>query len=184
MVPRRATTAAACVLAVASVLVLSGCPKDVEQGVEEPASEGLALTLDGIDYNVLITRQLNTDIPADDAYYSGPPPNKHETLYGVFIQACNHTDEPQTPTDFFKVTDNQDNEFTPVTLPLDNPFAYHARELAPDECIPKAGSVAQLGPAAASLLLFKLPLTTTENRPLELEIEGTGTEKLTYELDI
>jgi len=184
MVPRRATTAAACVFAVASVLVLSGCAKDVEQGVEEPASEGLALTLDGIDYNVLITRQLNTDIPADDAYYSGPPPNKHETLYGVFIQACNHTDEPQTPTDFFKVTDNQDNEFRPVTLPLDNPFAYHARELAPDECIPEAGSVAQLGPAAASLLLFKLPLTTTENRPLELEIEGTGTEKLTYELDI
>ena len=102
----------------------------------------------------------------------------------MFIQACNHTDEPQTPTDLFKVKDNQDNEFTPVTLPLDNPFAYHARELAPDECIPKDGSVAQLGPAAASLLLFKLPLTTTENRPLELEIEGTGTEKLTYELDI
>ena len=45
-----------------------------------------------------------------------------------------------------------------MTLPDDNPFAYHARELEPDECIPEAGSVAQLGPAAASLLLFKLPL--------------------------
>jgi hypothetical protein len=184
MVPRRATTAAACVLAVVSALVLSGCPKDVEQGVDEPAREGLALKLDGLDYNVLITRQLNTDIPPDDAYYSGPAPDKDETLYGVFIQVCNHSDESQTPTDFFKVKDNQDNEFRPQTLPDDNPFAYHARELAPEECIPEAGSVAQLGPAAASLLLFKLPLTTTENRPLELEIEGTGTEELTYELDI
>jgi hypothetical protein len=34
------------------------------------------------------------------------------------------------------------------------------------------------------MLLFELPLQTTENRPLELEIEGEGDEKLTYELDI
>ena len=154
------------------------------QGVDEPAREGLALELDGVEYNVFITRQLNTAIPPDNAYYAGPPADKDETFYGVFIQACNKTEETQSPTDFFMVKDNQENEFRPVTLPEDSPFAYHARELAPDECIPEAGSVAQLGPAAASLLLFKLPLTTTENRPLELEIEGEGSEKLTFELDI
>jgi hypothetical protein len=44
--------------------------------------------------------------------------------------------------------------------------------------------VAQLGPAAASLLLFQLPLTTTENRPLELEVLGEGSDQLTFELDI
>ena len=42
----------------------------------------------------------------------------------------------------------------------------------PNECIPEAGSVAQLGPTAGSMLLFRLPLENTENRPLELEIEG------------
>ncbi len=47
----------------------------------------------------------------------------------------------------------------PVTLPADSPFAYRVRELKPDACIPEDGSVAALGPAAASLLLFKLPLT-------------------------
>ncbi len=183
MVLRRAMIAAACVLALALSGAVAGCGED-EQGVDEPAREGLALELDGIEYNVFITRQLNTAIPPDSAYYDGPPADKDETFYGVFIRACNRTDEPQTPTDFFKITDNQENEFLPVTLPDDSPFAFHAVELKPDECIPEAGSVAQLGPANASLLLFKLPLTTTENRPLELEIEGEGSNKLTYELDI
>ena len=183
MVLRRAMIAAACVLALASSGAVAGCGEEA-QGVDEPAREGLALELDGVEYNVFITRQLNTAIPPDSAYYDGPPVDADETLYGVFLQACNRTDEAQTPTDFFRVKDNQDNEFLPVTLPDDNPFAYHAAELAPDECIPEAGSVAALGPAAASMLLFNLPLTTTENRPLELEIEGEGSESLTFELDI
>ena len=164
---------------------ISACgTKDEEQGVDEPAREGLALELEGVDYNVFITRQLNTKIPPDDAYYAGPQPGKHETLYGVFIQACNHTKDNLSPTGFFKITDNQHNEFMPVTLPADSPFAYRVRALKPDACIPEDGSVAALGPAAASLLLFKLPLSTTENRPLELEIEGEDGHHLTYELDI
>jgi len=183
MVLSRATIAAACVLALLSAASLLGCGDD-EQGVDEPAREGLALDLGSVTYNVFITRQLNTAIPPDEAYYDGPQPGRDETFYGVFIQACNHTDEPQTPTGFFAIKDNQDNMFRPITLPEDNPFAYNEYELKPEECIPKAGSVAALGPAAASLLLFKLPLATTENRPLELEIEGEGDEKLTYELDI
>ena len=60
----------------------------------------------------------------------------------------------------------------------------HARELMPDECIPKAGSVAQLGPSAGSMLLFRLPLENTENRPLELELQGQGEDHLTFKLDI
>ncbi len=172
-----------CLAALAGGLAACG-NKDEEQGVDEPAREGIAIELGGVEYNVFITRQLNTAIPPDNAYYDGPEVDADETLYGVFLQACNRTDDTQTPTDFFRVKDNQENEFVPVTLPEDNPFAYHAAELAPDECIPEAGSVAALGPAAASILLFKLPLTTTENRPLELEIEGEGSEHLTFELDI
>ena len=68
--------------------------------------------------------------------------------------------------------DNQENEFEPEELPEDNAFAYTPRTLDPDECIPEAGSVAQLGPTAGSMLLFEFPLETTENRPLELEIEA------------
>ena len=114
----------------------------------------------------------------------GPEPEPGETLYGVFLQVCNRSKDTHQTAEEFKIVDNQGNEFEPEELPEDNPFAYHARELLPHECIPEAGSVAQLGPTAGSMLLFRLPLENTEYRPLELEIEGAGDEHLTFELDI
>jgi hypothetical protein len=158
--------------------------KDEEQGVDEPAREGLALDLDGLDYNVFITRELNIKIPPDDAYFEGPEPKKGETLYGVFIQVCNNSEDARQTVDSFRIKDNQGNEFEPEELPEDNQFAYHAGELLPDECMPEAGSVAQLGPSAGLMLLFRLPLANTEYRPLELEIQGEGDHHLTFELDI
>jgi hypothetical protein len=178
----RRLTLAACILAVAAIAGLSACG-DEEPGVDEPAREGLALELDGITYNVFITRQLNPRVPPDGAYVSTEPP-PGEALYGVFIQVCNHTDEPHETVSDFVVKDNQENEFEPEELPEDNEFAYHPRTLGPDECIPEAGSVAQLGPSAGSMLLFQFPLETTENRPLELEMEAENGETLTFELDL
>jgi hypothetical protein len=157
---------------------------DEHPGVDEPAREGLAVELDGVDYNVFITRQLNTKVPPDDAYFDGPEAERGETLYGVFIQVCNHSKDTQQTVDAFRIKDNQGNEFEPEALPADNHFAYHPGELLPKECIPESGSVAQLGPSAGSMLLFRLPLTNTEYRPLELEVEGQGDEHLTFELDI
>ena len=115
---------------------------------------------------------------------TGTEPDATHTLYGVFIQSCNHSDESHQTTDRFKIVDNQGNEFEPEKLPSDNDFAYRPTELMPNECIPEAGSVAQLGPTAGSMLLFRLPLANTEYRPLELDIEGTGGQHLTYDLDI
>ena len=178
----RLLTLFACLAALAVGVAACG---DEEPGVTEPAREGLALPLEGVDYNVFITRQLNPAIPPDDAYVEGPEPAPGETLYGIFLQACNPSDDESHGTvEEFKIVDNQGNEFEPEELPEDNQFAYHARELEPKECIPEAGSVAQLGPTAGTMLLFRLPLQTTENRPLELEIEGEGDERLTFELDI
>jgi hypothetical protein len=175
-------TLLACLVALAAGA--GACGNDEKQGVDEPAREGLALPLDGVDYNVFITRQLNQKIPADDAFYEGPEPDPDETLYGVFLQACNNSDEARQTVDNFKVVDNQGNEFEPEELPEENKFAYAPADLNPQECIPEAGSVAQLGPSAGAMLLFRLPLQTTENRPLELELQGEGDEHLTFELDI
>ena len=173
-----------CLAALGAGLVACG-EAEVEQGVEEPAREGLALELEGLTYNVFITRELNPRITPDNAYVTADmEPGKDETLYGVFLQVCNHSDDPRTTVNRFRIVDNQGNEFEPEELPSDNQFAYHAKELLPNECLPAAGSVAQLGPTAGVMLLFRLPLANTEYRPLELEIEGTGEEHLTYELDI
>jgi hypothetical protein len=158
---------------------------DVEQGVEEPAREGIAVPLDGVDYNVFITRQLNPRITPDKAYVDADvEQGSDDTLYGVFVQVCNRSDDTHETADRFKIVDSQGNEFEPEELPEDDEFAYHAKELAPNECIPEAGSVAQLGPTAGAMILFRLPLANTEFRPLELEVEGSGDEKLKFELDI
>jgi hypothetical protein len=172
-------------LALAAAAVAACGEADVKQGVDEPAREGLSLPLDGIDYNVFITRELNTRIPPDDAYVPpGTQAKRGETLYGVFLQACNREGGTHPTADRFKIVDNQGNEFEPEPLPEDNHFAYHPQELEKNECIPEAGSVAQLGPTAGSMLLFRLPLANTEYRPLELEIEGHGQDHLTFTLDI
>lgn len=166
-----------CTALAAAVLVAlgaAGCggEKADELGVEEPTAEGLAVNLGGVDYNVFITRELNLKIQPDEAYYHGPEPKPGFTYYGLFIQACNNGKTAKQTIREFRVTDNQDNEFEPIQLPPDNAFAYTPRKLMPKQCIPAAGSVAQQGPAAGSLLLFEFPLASTENRPLELELRG------------
>jgi len=171
---------AACALA----LGLAACGKDEEQGVDEPAREGLALPLDGVDYNVFITRELNLRVPPDEAYYKGPEAPPGKTLYGVFLQTCNNGSKPRQTASRFEIVDNQGERFEPTELPPDNDFAYTPRVLEPEECIPEAGSVAQLGPTAGSMLLFEFPLEATENRPFELEILGDAGDKLTIELDL
>jgi hypothetical protein len=171
----------ACALALAALPGLTAC-NDTKQGIDEPAREGLAIELDGVDYNVFITRELNPKITPDSAYVSDEAP-AGEALYGVFLQVCNVSKDARPTATEFTVRDNQDNTFHPESLPADNEFAYDPKTLDPKECIPEIGSVAQLGPTAGSMLLFQLPLENTENRPLELEIEQGG-EKRTFTLDI
>jgi hypothetical protein len=187
---RNLTATAACALALASLAGLSGCGKTEEPGVDEPAREGLAIDVGGIDYDVYITRELNLRIPPDSAYYNGKPAAKNHALYGVFLKTCNNGSKPRMTASTFSVEDNQGNTFKPIELGKDNPFAYRATRLLPGDCLPERGSVAQQGPTAASMLLFDFPLQNTENRPLDLKIEGPydfaqgKQETKTVELDL
>jgi hypothetical protein len=187
---RHLTGTAACVLALLSVVGLSACGDQKEPGVDEPAREGLAIDVGGINYNVYLTRELNLKITPDKAYYHGKPAARGHALYGVFIKTCNEGTKPLKTASSFLVEDNQGNEFEPIELAKDNAFAYQPRILGEGDCIPESGSVAQLGPTDASMLLFDFPLKNTENRPLELKIEApfdfaTGKrESKTVELDL
>jgi hypothetical protein len=157
-----------------AALGLAGCG---EMEADEPVREGLDVRVDGVDFNVGITRQLNLKDAEDRAYYRGAEPPPGSALYGVFLEACNRTDEPQQAAEHFKIVDTRGNEFEPRELPDDNIFAYQPRTLAPEDCIPEAGSIAASGPTQGALLLFQLPLESTENRPLELEIEGADADE-------
>jgi hypothetical protein len=183
---RRRITAAACALGLLASAGLTACESSQVKAREGAEREGLAFPVESVDYNVFITRELNLRIPEDKAYFKGPEPGKDQLLYGVFLQACNNTEQSQQTADAFFITDNQENRFDPVPLPKDNAFAYQPSTLKPGTCTPATGSVAQLGPTAGSMLLFKLPLQNTENRPLELHIEkpSGATPGKRVELDI
>jgi hypothetical protein len=173
--------------ALLTALAVAGCGNDKEPGIDEPAREGLAIEMGGVHYNVFITRQLNPEIQPDEAYYAGPPAPPGELLYGVFLEACNVSKEPQQTARLFTVTDNQGERFLPIPLPADNQFAYHPKRLDPEECIPEAGSVAQLGPTEGAMLLFRFSVEKAENRPMELKIQnpsGGDPERITFELDL
>jgi hypothetical protein len=185
----RRPLALACAV-IAAALLAAGCSNE-DKSIQGPGSpgevfrEGIAHELDGLRYNVFITRQLNLAIPPDQAYYSGPEPGRGQTFYGLFLQVCNESKDVRVPKGVsqFKVVDNQDNEFRPKRLPDSNAFAYNPRPLGEKECIPADGSVAQQGPTAGSMLLFEIPVANTENRPLELQIQGRE-ERLGIELDL
>lgn len=177
--------------------VLAGCGDDEgtagERAMpdeEEAFREGLAEELGGLSYNVFLTRQLNLSLPEDMAYYDGPPAPPGSAFYGVFLEVCNDDDEGEAHESAgeFRIVDTQGNEFEPVELEESNPFAYHAGVVDAGQCIPRRGSVPQLGPTGGALLLFELTQEAAENRPLELEIVGEGgegeREQLTFELDI
>jgi hypothetical protein len=153
-------------------LLVGGCGANPREN--NASREGLPERVGGIDYNVYITRELNLHDVEDSGYYQGAEAPPGFALYGVFMTACNPqeaADSPNIPTaSDFTVVDTQGNRFKPLPIPASNIFAYHPKALKHRACVPKAGSLAANGPTNGSLLIFKLPLATLENRPLDLEI--------------
>jgi hypothetical protein len=169
---RRRELTALCALALICLTAFAGCGK-VSNKPGETVGEGLSTPLDGLRYTVFLTRQLNLALPEDKGYLPGrkeAPPGSG--LYGVFLEACNKGKSPADASNSFYIEDAQGNKFTPEALPQDNPYAFHGGPVPAENCEPRSGSLAQLGPTSGALLLFQLPLANTENRPPALRIEG------------
>jgi hypothetical protein len=170
---RGAATSAAllCLLALAGG-VLAGCGSNPREN--NASREGLPERVGGIDYNVYITRELNLRDVEDSGYYKGPEAPPGFALYGVFLTACNPESSATSPNvpaaSDFTVIDTQGNRFKPLPIPATDVFAYQPVALKHLACIPKRGSLASSGPTNGALLIFKLPLKSLENRPLDLQI--------------
>jgi predicted small secreted protein len=178
--------ALACLLA--GLAALTGCNNTREH---KAGREGLPKDIGHVEYNVFITRELNLRDVEDSGYYKGPEAPPGFALYGVFLQACNTASAGPhwTAASRFQIEDTQGNIFKPLPLPPDNLWAYRATSLKHGACIPTLGSLASSGPTSGSLLIFKLPIQTLENRPLDLRItspaDAAGTrESGLIELDI
>jgi hypothetical protein len=188
---RRRPTFALLALLLLALVALTGCENTREK---DAGREGLPESVGHIDYNVYITRELNLHDVEDSGYYKGPEAPPGFALYGVWLTACNPNEDVNAPhwlaSSRFTIEDTQGNKFHPLPLPISNDFAYHARPLKQNACIPKLGSLASSSPTNGSLLIFKLPVQTLENRPLDLYItsppQGPNGERETgiIELDV
>jgi hypothetical protein len=166
MVLRRSKSAAlACALVALSLL--TGCENTREKNA---GREGLVAEIGELGYNVYITRELNPKDVEDKGYYTGPEAKPGFALYGVFLTVCNEHSTKHLAASDFAIVDTQGNRFEPLPLPEENVFSYRPEELGKEQCIPEEGSAAASAPTNGSLLVFNLPLTTLENRPLDLEI--------------
>jgi hypothetical protein len=180
--PRRVVRLPARMKRVASVLLLaavvapglSGCKRHHET----PEPEGQNVIIHGLTYTVYITRELNLRDPEDHDYFQGREAPPGFNYYGVFIQVCNDVNHTHggasTPVNSFRVVDTTGKQFYPTPLPPTNVFAYRPRPLSAKQCVPTPGSAAASGPIGGSLLLFKLPVASIQNRPLDLEINPQG----------
>jgi hypothetical protein len=180
----RKTTAAALILV--GALALSACGNKPETRTEGE-TEGTYLNVGPLTYQVQISRQLNPSDLEDATYLQGIPPalrrlRPHQTWFGVFIQVVNEGSRAQLPASNFEIEDTEDKVYRPIPQSPQNPFTYHAQLLPPKDVIPHINSVAGEGVIQGSLVLFKLDLTTLDNRPLEFvvadPIGGRGRVKL------
>jgi hypothetical protein len=164
----------------AAALALSACgyssdSKDVVEG--EPVKLG------ELQYNVIFSRFLNPGDNEDSAYLVGQPaPVEGHSYFGVFVEVQNESEESQTLADSFTITDagNQTFEAIPSESLYALPFG---GEVESQEQVPVLDSTPEQGPIEGSLVLFQLPPSASENRPLILSIPGPeGPAEVTLDL--
>jgi hypothetical protein len=177
-------------LAALAALALAGCGNKVDTAIVGE-TEGIYVGVDGLTYQVQISRILNPASNEDQAYLRGLPedeaePAQDEVWFGVFMRVENESDEEHEAADVFRIHDTQEVEFEPLELdPEVNVFAYEPAPVEPGKLLPPPNSPASDSTIQGLLLLFKMKVESLGNRPLELEIESRqGGDNAIVDLDV
>ncbi len=134
--------------------------------------EGEPVQLGELQYNVVFSRFLNPKDNEDSAYLVGQPktPPGH-SYFGVFLEVQNESEEVQTLARSFTIADAGNQTFK--AIPSESLYALpFGGEVESQEQIPVLDSTPQQGPIEGSLVLFELPASASENRPLTFSIPG------------
>jgi hypothetical protein len=178
------------VLAVAvAALSLSACGnKEAETTFGH--TEGAYLNVGNLVYQVQISRILNPLDRTDRAYLVDVPADQlqlapDEAWFGVFVIGWNESDKAQPALTDFRITDTQENVYTPVGIGPSNVFAYRSQDIEPGEKEPLQNTAASNNPSVnGAMLLFKVKNSTFDNRPLELKLHATQGEPRDAAVDL
>lgn len=185
---RRLAAITAVALAAATSLAACG------SGGEEPTAgetEGIYVNTGDLKYQVQISRQLNAADFEDRDYLIGLPAADKtlaagEEWFAVFIRVFNTTKEPHAAAAEFEIHDTTGQVFKPIAINTRiNRVAYRPEEVGAGDQIPVPGSLARENLTQGGLVLFKVPNTAYDNRPLELNITPPdGGHEATVDLDV
>ncbi len=186
--PTRFAARASVLLAVAS-LGVSACGTEKSQGDQQGTaeSEALYLNLSGLKYQVQLSRQVNPRNSEDADYFRNLSPAaaflpRGQVWFGVFVRVENESNMPVPSAREFTVADTQGNEFEPVKS--ENIFAYRPETVPGQGYIPNQERLQAYAGTQGSLLLFKLPLASLQNRPLELSIKSPSDSRKAARVDL
>jgi len=153
-------------------------------------TEAIYINLDGLKYQVQVSRQLNPLTIDDRDYLNGIPAEDRqlrddEEWFGIWMRAENNEQEPHRLTDDFEIVDTQENVYRPVFVGPENVFAYRPVVVQPNENYPDPNSPAGERQPQGALVLFKVRRFSLDNRPLELIVTGSESgEKASVALDV
>lgn len=172
-------------------VVAAGCGESTSPKTTAE-TEGLYLDINGLKYQIEMSRYMNPNDVEDAEYLVGlpensPPPSDDEIYFGVWVRVENVSETETLPAaSEWAIHDTQDNIYRPIPLDTEiNPFAFDAVDVPPKTVLPLASSAAGQGPIQGSLLLFKIRNESFQNRPLELRFSNGGdSEEGTYDLDV
>ena len=172
-------------------VVAAGCGESTSPKTTAE-TEGLYLDINGLKYQIEMSRYMNPNDVEDAEYLVGlpegtEPPGEDEIYFGVWVRVENVSETETLPAaSEWAIHDTQDNVYQPIALDTDiNPFAFEAVDVPPKTVLPLASSAAGQGPIQGSLLLFKIRNESFQNRPLELRFSNGGdSEEGTYDLDV
>lgn len=135
-------------------------------------AEGEVVELGELKYQVVFSRFLNPNDNEDSAYLVGQPaPEKGSSYFGVFLEVQNKSEDTQTLAKSFTIEDAEHTTFD--AIPSESLYAFpFGGKVESQEPIPAPDSTPQQGPIEGSLVLFELPASASENRPLTLFIAG------------
>jgi hypothetical protein len=170
--------AALALLACAVLLAACGSESHSKEVVE-----GQPVELGELKYNVVFSRFLNPNDNEDAAYLAGQEPAPPGSSYfGVFFEVQNEGEEPQTLPDSFTIHDVDGRPYE--AIPSESLYALpFGGEVEAEEQIPVLDSTAQQGAIEGALVLFELPETASDARPLVLEVPGPeGPAEITLDL--
>jgi hypothetical protein len=146
--------------------------------------EGEPVELGDLQYNVIFSRYLNPNDNEDSAYLVGQAPAPKDSAYfGVFLEVQNENEESKPLPAEFTVEDADKQVYR--SLASESLYAFPlGGEVESHEQVPILDSTPQQGPIEGSLVLFLIPETASENRPLLLQIPSPGGEEGVVTLDL